>query len=422
MKVLQKKIPAGALQYTLFISVLILLLISAFITLTYLQQLFKVKTDSEIECIQNATTGFDYYATHSIPYNSKEVLPLDKTLRSELLIEKKTWGLFDILKVESIIKKSRFEKIGLMGGYLLEKPALYLKDLNNALVVVGDAKISGKSYLPLQFVKSGNIAGVSYYGNQLVYGETAVSDNQLPSINNIVFVKELSLGFINDSNLNFIDLYEGVEAVHSFNEPTKIYQQQGAIKLYNLKLTGNYIIQSDTLITVTNSAFLSDVILIAPSIIIQPKVQGNFQAIASTNIKVGENCQLNYPTALVVYEHSTEEIQENKLETTPLFIDAHTKIKGVVAYLNTAKKANYNSQLYISENSMITGEVYCEKNFELLGTVYGSVYTSSFIAKQAGSVYLNHLFNGQILQDSLPKQYVGISFEQSIPKVVKWLY
>lgn len=422
MKVFQKKIPAGALQYTLFISVLILLLISAFISLTYLQQAFKVKTNSEIQCIQNATTGFNYYATHQIPYHQKDVFQLDKALKSELLIEKTPWGFFDILKVESTIQNSRFEKLGLMGGYSIEKPALYLKDLNNALVVVGNAKISGKSYLPLQFVKSGNIAGNSYYGSQLIYGETAVSSDQLPSINNIDIVKELSLGFMNTENLNFIELYEGMEAVHSFKEPTNIYQQQGTIALNNIKLSGNYIIQSTTLITVTNTAFLSDVILIAPSIIIQSEVQGNFQAIASTSIKVGENCHLNYPTALVVFEHPTEDIQENTVETTPFFIDTHTTIKGVVAYLNTNEEANYTTQLFISENTEITGEVYCDKNLELLGTVYGLVTTSSFIAKQAGSVYLNHLYNGQIIQDSLPKQYVGISFEQSIPKAIKWLY
>lgn len=422
MKVLHKKIPAGALQYTLFISVLILLLISSFITLTYLQQLFKVKTDSDVQCIQNAAIGFDYYTTNKLPYNHKELLTLDENQQSELQFERTTWGFFDILKVRSSIKNSRFEKIGLTGGYLTEKPALYLKDQNNALVVVGDAKIAGPAFLPKQFIKPGNIAGNSYNGTQLVYGSIFTSSKQLPTLKNKETIEHLSQGIINELNLDFTPLFEGMEAVNSFKKPTKIYLQPGVIDLYDIQLTGNFIIQSDTLITVSNTAILTDIILIAPTILVEPGVTGSFQAIASQEIEVGENCRLTYPTALVVSKKSNTIVSTTDETVSPLFIDSNTTIKGVVAYLDSNTKTNYSSQLFISENTHITGEVYCEKNLELLGTVYGSVYTSAFIAKQAGSVYLNHLYNGQILQNRLPQQYVGLSIEASIPKVIKWLY
>ncbi|RXP46372.1 hypothetical protein EC396_14235 [Lutibacter sp. HS1-25] len=422
IRLLHKKLQAGALQYTLFISVLILLLISSFITLTYLQQLFKGQTDAKIQCIQNAAMGFDYFSTHLIPYNQEELVTLDENIKSDLLLERTAWGFFDILKVTSTIKNTKHEKIGLTGGYLAEKPALYLKDLNNALVIVGDAKIVGTTFLPKKLIKSGNIAGNSYYGGQLVYGSTFTSTKQLPKLKNKETIENLAQGIINESNLESIELYEGLDELHSFNEPTKIYQQYGVIDLYDIKLSGNFIIQADSVITVSKTALLADIILVAPTIIIKPGVRGNFQAFASEAIEVGENCLLDYPTTLVVSKNPNTTIDTTNETVTPLFIKSNTTIKGVIAYLDAEDKSNYFSQLFISENTHITGEVYCEKNLELLGTIYGSVYTSSFIAKQAGSVYLNHLYNGQILQNRLPQQYVGLSIEASIPKVVKWLY
>ena len=47
--------------------------------------------------------------------------------------------------------------------------------------------------------------------------------------------------------------------------------------------------------------------------------------------------------------------------------------------------------------STVVGEIYCDKNFELSGTVKGSVLTKGFIANQFGSVYKNHIYNGKII-------------------------
>jgi hypothetical protein len=71
---------------------------------------------------------------------------------------------------------------------------------------------------------------------------------------------------------------------------------------------------------------------------------------------------------------------------------------------------------------IIKGEVYCNTNIELKGTVFGTVYTSNFIAKQSGSVYQNHLYNATIVVDSLSQKYVGLPFSNSKKGVLKWLY
>ena len=83
---------------------------------------------------------------------------------------------------------------------------------------------------------------------------------------------------------------------------------------------------------------------------------------------------------------------------------------------------NYKPQIIIEESAIVVGEVYCDKNLELKGTVQGMVTTDAFIALQSGSVYINHIYNGRIIEPQLPSQYCGLQLETTQIKIAKWLY
>ncbi|WP_457617871.1 hypothetical protein [Lutibacter sp.] len=421
---LHKKINAGALQYTLFIAVLIAILLGSFLTLTYVQSQFKIQTDFRVQSIKNASIGFDYVSYKEIALDQDTEVVLDKTIDSKLVLNKKYWGIFEILTVASSVKNAPFYKMGLLGGYLKDKPALYLKENNSALVLVGNTKIEGTAFLPKKQVKRGNIAGHSYYGNELIYGQELSSTETLPEITNKKHLELLSKGLTGNSNTVPLELVEGMNEINSFGLPTKEYKTIHILELHHLELTGNYRIQSDSIIKIYSTAYLKDVLLIAPHIEILDNVSGNFQAIASKSILVGKDCRLDYPTALVVYEKK-QETSKKKTQSkiiNQLTINSNTSIKGVVAFLSENTSSNYNPQIRIEENTLVYGEVYCEKNLALKGTVLGSVYTDAFIAKQYGSVYQNHIYNGQILNSKLPPEYIGLQFKNTTLKVSKWLY
>lgn len=407
----------------MFISVVIVILLSTFLLLTFLQNHFIAVSSFHIQSIQNTDLGFQYVSKREIPYDLEQDIKLPSAIESELILTKKHWGLFNLLKVQSKVKNNVFEKIGLIGGFQENRPALYLKENNNALVLVGDTKIQGEAFLPKNGVKRGYISGYSYYGNQLIYGKTSLSNFKLPQIKNRNYLVTLSKGVYNEENTTFMDLNEGAKIVNSFKETTKIYKQKRVVFLRNIDLTGNIIIQSDTLIRMDHTAKLKDVLLVAPRIEILNNVTGNFQAIATKKIKVGENCRLIYPSALLIAEYKAVN-SEKKItnENNQLQISFRTSIKGIVAFLSEAITSNYKPQLILEESSKIIGEVYCDKNFELKGEVYGSVFANNFIATQFGSIYQNHIYDGAILQGNLPIQYVGLDLENSKSKVAAWLY
>jgi len=377
---------AGALQYTIFISVVIALLVFAFISLTYVQQQLKIKNTHFKEVVHTTNQAFYHSTLQEIPYNSQA-------------------NTNEVRKDE----KEVHTKTALLAAYQQKKTALYLQDESQPLVLVGTTKIEGDVYIPKQGVKTGSIAGRSYTNQHLIYGTTNTSKNRLPKPRNLQYLQ------------NFKTLEENSNLVHSFLEPTKIIRSNSSIDLRNVQLTGNIVIQSDTKITVFESSALSDVVLIAPKIEIRENVHGNFQAIASKEIKVAKGCKLKYPTGLVLLDKNRS-TTNNLKETHQILIEASSEVKGVVVFLSENNKDNYNTQIRIDEETIVTGEVYCNQNIELKGTVYGSVYTRGFIANAFGSVYKNHIFNGKIISSRLPEQYAGLQFENTKLKTAKWLY
>ena len=166
------KIKAGALQFAILISIVIAVIISAFILLTYMQLQYAKQLERSSNTIKLNHMGIAYAKQQAIRYDDSIQVPLSNVLDEELTVIKTHWGIFD--KVVSVSKSKNFrsKKIGLLGGQLLKenRPAIYLEDSNSPLVVVGKTNIQGNVVLPRQGVKSGNIAGDYYRGEKLVYG------------------------------------------------------------------------------------------------------------------------------------------------------------------------------------------------------------------------------------------------------------
>lgn len=422
-KIVNIRLKAGALQYTIFIAVVIALMLFAFISLSFTQQHFSQKATAFVETVNNTNLAIDYALKNELPYNSTII---EESPNSKTTVLKSSWGVFELIESISIINKETFTTIALLGGNVLERPALYLEDNNQPLVVVGQTNIVGKSFLPKQAVKRGTIAGNTYTGSQLIYGTIELSKNTLPNLENRKNIQALCNGSYQFQESTLIDLQEYATMTNSFENPTQIFKSNLPIDLKNINLTGNIVIQSNTLIRIHASATLKDIILIAPYIEILDHVEGNFQAFASKEILVGKSCKLSYPSALVIYESKEGKQQiynsTDNQNLNQLIITENSEIKGIVSFLSDNESNNYKPQLSISESSVVIGEVFCDRNLQLMGTVKGSVYTKNFITLAYGSVYQNHLYNGKILSLELAEQYSGLMLETDIKGVAKWLY
>lgn len=422
------KLKAGALQLTVFIIVIIALLLSAFILLIHTHNRFKAQTDFIIETTRNADKGIKYALQNTTKLSDTVFVDLKDEPHKTLKVHRNFWGVFEKITAIAQIKNSVFKKTALIGAKQsnYNRTALYIQDNNRPLVLVGNAKIEGLAYLPKQGVKSGTISGQSYYGAQLIYGQSKISTD-LPKVftETVNHIKAIEPSLLSLPQNKYISFEIGKDYKNSFFDPIKIIFSNTDIILTSTQLRGHILVHSKTKIVVEASAHLKDVVLVAPEIEIQNQVKGNFQAIASKLVSLGEFVQLNYPSALILNEKrlSTQSTTTGLTkEENKIYIGPNTRIEGLVMYWGDQRLNNFNAQVQIEENAVIYGELYCNQNTELIGTVYGSVYTNNFVAKQFGSIYQNHIYNGKIIVNELFDEYVGLVFNDSKKEILKWLY
>lgn len=423
---ISRSVKAGALQYTIFISVIVALLVTSFIGLSYLHQKTRMKSLFMIDAIDNANNGFNHLITNEIGYNSPVTLKFTDSIENSTTLIKREWGIYDIVAVNAKVKNEAFNKIGLIGGSIGIRPSIYLKDNSKPLILVGKTVIKGEAYLPEKGARKGSIGGNSYRGAKLIYGNTHLSRSILPLLTNREKVSTpINASYLRE-NFERFELQENTKYISSFSDKTLFFESRDFIDLEFIELTGNIVIQSHTGIAVSPSSKLEDIILVAPIIEVRNGVKGNFQALASEQIFVDSNCQLNYPSALVLNEKVTIATDSTLINQQPVVnqiqIASNTIVKGIITFLSKEIKNNYKPQIIISANAEVWGEVYCDRNTDLRGTVIGSVYTDHFIAMQSGSVYINHIFNGEIITPDLTPQYSGLQFLKTQRAVAKWLY
>ncbi|WP_299548461.1 hypothetical protein [Seonamhaeicola sp.] len=421
---LDHRVKAGALQLTMYIVVVVALLLSGFVLFIHTHKRFDIRAQLVKEAVNNAEKGINYTLQSQLNLNDTLTVNLKDQDYKTLKVHKDHWGFFEKVTSISKIKHNTFKKIALVGTIQpkQERTALYVKDNNRPLVVVGNSHIQGTTYLPKQGVRTGNISGHSYYGKALVYGKIKNSQSNLPELSNewINELKQLETKIKEIHPDQFIDLNSKKSHQNSFYDPLQVIYSTKDMLLSGVSLTGHILVQSETKIVVDAGATLKDIILIAPEIEIKSYCKGAFQAIAGKNLTVGAHCELDYPSALYVNDNNADS-EKDKVKHTPFIsVGSGSTVKGVVAYVGKTK--NYKPQIFIDEAAGVIGEVYCNKNLELLGTVKGSVFTSNFIANQSGSAYQNHIYNGEINVDHLPVEYVGLLFEGTKKGIAKWLY
>ncbi len=412
------------MQFAILISVLVALLLGAFLLLTHVQSFFKVKSQELIRAFEDSNTLiFNSLDVTSVVGDTVITRSGAKTTK-HILNYHGAW----IKRYAAVnVHNRKAARIAFTGSERSDKtPNLYLVDTNSPLVVVGNTRLEGNSYLPKQGVKAGNISGTYYQGNSLYYGSAIESRETLPKLESgwIVYLEEIVRGGLVDSATP-IALEN--EIMNSFHKPVKLIYDTDDIFIDNEKIVGHILIQSNTKIVIESGAQLKDVLLVAPRIVIKNDVKGSFQAIATKNMEIGKRCYLSYPSAAIVLDKNMllKSANNNQIQNyIPDFsIGSDSVIEGSVVYLKNKNRTDdrIKTHLIIAPRAEVVGEVYCEGNVDIQGTVRGSMYAMQCIARQAGSIYLNHMYNAKVLKNPV-QDYSGLPFVNSKNSIAKWLY
>ncbi|WP_299334932.1 hypothetical protein [uncultured Psychroserpens sp.] len=418
-----KKLKAGSLQLVTFVVVVIALLLSAFIMLIHIHRQFRLKTDHIIDTVGLTHHGINQTLYNNLKYEDTVAIDLNSEDYKSLQVHKSFWGIYEKVHTTATVKTFSLKKTALVGAIQIEtkQPTLVLKDNNKPLVLVGHTIIDGDAYLPERGIKSGNIAGTSYYRETYINGKISESKG-LPKIeaNLLNYINTLEhYSAFRETNKDDLSLEHSKQHNNTFENTEKRIYSSNDLYLSDIEITGHISIHSETKIVIDKSAQLTDVILIAPIIEIKDYVCGTFQVFATKQIDVGKHVVLDYPSTLLL---KNDVSKNDKDKANMIFIDNHSIIKGHIVSLGKTASDNYEPQIKINPSTLIKGVIYCQQNLELRGTVDGSVFTNNFIIKEAGSIYQNHLYNAKISNDALDSRFITLPFENSKKDIAKWLY
>lgn len=120
---------------------------------------------------------------------------------------------------------------------------------------------------------------------------------------------------------------------------------------------------------------------------------------------------MNYPTILCVYVDSKDVTKQ-----TSMIEIKGSRINGSILLLTSDPGTNSNKSKILIKESIIQGIVYSENNTELYGSVFGTVYTNSFLFYKKPTEYYNWLVNININRKKLDRLYLQPMGFTSTPK------
>lgn len=423
---LHTKIKGSIMGLVLTITMLVTLLSSLFILKSGLDTQTGFMYETNDKLINNVESGLQLLLSDNnlVQPNASTILDLFDEGNDSVLLERNTWGAFEIISAKAFDGKKYIFKSAMIGSrraYDTIPITLFVADLGKPISVCGNTHLSGKCYVPESGFKRAYIEGQNYTGDKYVYGTSINSERYIPELNK-TFVKNLE-DFIkqpinpNDSVVSIEDISTKDTIINSFQNKTLALVSQTHIHISNIVLIGNIKLIAPV-IKIHGSAQLTNTLLIANTIELEDNVTGEFQAFARQQIITGKKASLMYPSLLCVYQ--TKPLEDNAID---IYIGEEANIVGDIISIHDKSMTEQEPYISIDKNTQITGNVYVNGKLDIKGKIYGSSYCNRFYLKTNSGIYENHLLNAELDATKLPKHYLGASFlkEGNKKEVLLWL-
>lgn len=398
-----KKLKAGALQYTIVFSLLILMILSLFLMYTRINSLEIIQSQKQSQLIENIKSTIIILENNpnmfDTPLHHPQLLENDNY---KTRIEISEWGLYDIVKISAGHGESQLSKYFLFTDDIKKNdplPSLYLSGSKHYLSVGGNTLLGNNTYLPAYGIRKAYVGGIGYERELFVQGKSHKADNALPEFNRLLKEKYKRVKTLANYSSNKI----GIENLktdtvfNSFNTDCLIVLCPTDYRISNHCFSGNIIIVGDHL-NIDTSVNINNCIVLANSIIIADRFAGEGQFFAESMIEIGESSDLKIPSILYL---------NNQNKDDRILVKRNTIMHGNIIVPNFIEEKQ--ESLTIENGSKLVGQIYCNGYSSFEGTLFGSLFTNGFIKRDRKGLYENYLVNVCIDIDRLPKEYSGVS-------------
>jgi hypothetical protein len=417
---------ASALYMVIVIALVMAVLCSSLITAAYFYRAQYQRTFRNSNLHHNLSSGINILLESTEDFSSGRTFSLFGGTNDTIQLHRQPWGFIDIGVVKAFVQQDTLTKVFTMAHPIdsTKWAALYVIDEDRSLSISGKTLIRGDAYLPKAGIREAYVNNQAYQGDKrLVVGLKHNSSKTLPVLNaeRLNILQALWKLRATDSSLISAD------SLHcSFLKPVKVIDMgKRLVRIQNQHLIGQLIIRSDTTVIIESSSTLQQVIVLAPSIVVQQGFHGSCQLLATDSIRIDKDCKLSYPSCIGIVNtqsHSTITAQlppkitvgENTVVNGPLFIYQQTVNRDVPPLIDLGKHAVVNGQVYVP------GLL----NYQESATINGSVFVNRFLYQTDYTRYENYLINIEINSTALSPYYLtsGLLPVAAKPqKVLQWL-
>ncbi|SDD44263.1 hypothetical protein [Niabella drilacis] len=421
--ILYRKLPAGSLIATLVLSLVLFITCGMLLLSLYHFKYFSIKDQLDQRLADDLQSGMERVLATELSATTQgpdsALLFEDQT--DSLYCRNELWGCFPVSGIK-VTYKGRMKAAAFLygaGQFRYGDASLYLADHDRPLSVTGDTYIEGRAYLPKSGIRSGFFQDKGFFRKNLVEGITDTSSKQLPPLA-AIFRKQLrSLASRVGDTLRAGSADGADSLTQSFYDAARqiILPRNGQLKHRWLK--GKLIVLSDSVIDVPSTAFLEDVILVAPFIHFAQGFKGAVQAIALDSITAENGCTFEYPTALAGIGRS------NAIGNTGAAVTLHegTVLHGMILALTENDRTNIRPVVKIKPGATVRGMVYNEGYTYLNGRIEGAVFTHFFFEQRGPMSMENILIDASITPSRWFQQagYFSLFTGSSRQTILKWL-
>lgn len=401
--VLVGKLRAGALQYTIAFSLLIILILVSFLLFNHLRsvELSQYQVYDNLKRDINSARLVLEEQPGLFAKSQKEIILSEEGFHTNVGVELSQWGFFYCANIEANHRNLKRKKLYLYSDDIQLnklKPSLYLSDSRKHLSVSGKAYLGNNTFLPGYGIRTTYINGLKYQRDSLVHGASYKSAPKLPELRGKwrTIYGDLLNGISGEDSSIYWGNIKADSIVNSFSKKRLILHCPPGTIVDKKYISGNIVLVGSD-IEIKNTSVLESCIVLAESISIESKFSGSAQFIAEKTINLGQKSVLSYPSILYCKADKKGE---------GIVLEVGCQVEGEIIVCSSQKSLEL---LKTGKDSKIFGQVYCNGLVTFHGTLLGSMYCKGFIDRTREGVYSNYIYDVCIDFDRLPKEYGGVS-------------
>jgi hypothetical protein len=413
------RLPAGALLLVLTVSLILAAILLSMLLLASNRRLLVQHDARRQQVSRNLFSGLAYAQAHpEQPAFQMRALDLFGEGTDSVQVVRRPWGLFDVAVVTAAKGPVRDTVAALLGSYpgAASQAALYLTDEQMALAVNGDAQVRGDVWLP----KAGDIRptnlpliGAPRVGNP-VLGRVRASPPALPPVSPAALERLQGYAQLQLDNLlppGSAHAPASGYAAAPFRGAPAVWYHREAFTIAH-RVSGQIAIISSQRLVVKGASQLDGVLLLAPTIIVEPGFRGRVQLIARDTVSIGDHCHLAYPSVACAYGAGP---------AAWVSLGAGSWLQGVL--LAGSAQPGLACVVHMAPGAGVEGQVYSAGVVENCATVWGTVMCRQLRYRNIGSFYENYLVNGTVDRSKLSAQFVSTSLLNPLSArgIVQWL-